>query len=678
MICCKKIVQPGILCILLFFFCPSLLSAARIRPLAISNPGGFIGFSWEREDNTRENQSTGEPVKDDDRSLTENFGFGMDGYIYHPRFIEFTTDGEWVFKQETESGTFAGGAAQDLQDNFTNYAVTLNLLKAHRFSFHFRSSRVTQETNSSFFESQRNRIDTNGGFLTYRNRILPTLIGYEKTKSKGEGQDTSDNRFDKFFVQMSNSGEYGKSDLKYEKEDKFQRSGNIDLQSNLLRFNNFYHFGNKKKHNLASFYRWREQTGTFSIREATMAENLTLRHTDSLSSYYSYHYDDVKLKDQVSTTYQYTTGLKHKLYDSLTTALEGNVNRFRVDSGTRDTVYGELSFNYNKTIPWGRLNLNYRTQVQNDDENFSGTSIPITGEEHSFLPSNPEGEDVIVLNQQAVFDETIVLKDENDLFFTDPFTGLPIEEGIHYRVETVGSITKIRVLLPGRPILAPSPVSSRPTIFIDYEFEPSPAIKFRTVTHAFGGVLQIKRLWKIFYQRNRTDETLQSGLDTGRLDDVINRTYGTEITWKNTTSRVERNQYRSRLNPYDRQSFTEALLFRLGKSRTYRPVLRLDAGYATTTTLPTTPRSISRTASAQLYIPFPNKMTWDSLLRYLNIDQVGEKEKSLAFTSEIRWTYRKLEIRFSYENLHRRQEITGNETRQRIFLKVERFFGRKR
>jgi hypothetical protein len=664
----KETTRRGIMCFVLGLLCfgsVPWVRAQEVTPVSITKVRGHVELGYEQEDDSREQTGVDQQIKSKDRSFLEELGMGFDGYIYHPRFLDVKADATMVHQQRSDSSNLQ--FEENVNDRLFNYSFFMNMLKAHPLSLQFAANQSFQDTNSSFFESRRLMSKREAASARYRHEEFPTQIGYDTRRSKGEGLDLTDDKIDTAYVNVENESELGRSHIRYENEEKKQAVGNIRLLTDTYNFSNFFQFGSDDRHALSSLVRFRDQEGSTDIQDTSVGESLYFRNTENLNSYYFYTYDDSKLPDQVTTSYQHRVGVKHHLFESLTSGLEFRNRKFHVNSGTEDTVGTDLFLNYQKQIPVGRLVLNYRTILEREDENLSGDLLQVLREEHLF-GENPEGNDVILLNHDLVITGSIVLLNDDETLITDPGTGIPIEEGIHYRVESAGTLTKIRLLPPDGDFLLGR------TVLVNYEVELSPALEFTTHTQLYGARLVIKKIWTIFYDAGTTDQTFVSGVDLDRLEDTRHMGFGTEVVWKNSTTRAEKRIFRSRRNPYQRTTFSEGLQFRLTKTPFLQPILNLGASYGESSTTEDAERSIDRMLMAKLSLGLRQQIRWDLETRYRNQDLIGEKQEETEHRTNLRWKYRKLNMILSYQYVQRRRDFAGDEDRSRIFFRVKRSF----
>ncbi len=647
-----------------------------IVPLRFTGMGGSVTFGLEREFDFRENPNSDRPFEDKDNSWFEELSLGVDGYVYHPYLLEFRADTNLNFNQESNSSN--ASIQSDLKENYLDYNLALRMLKARPVSLNLNTSRATQETNSSFVESQRVTTDQNTAFVTYKNRILPTVVGFTTTKSIGQGLNKTRDRSDLFHVDITNRGALGSSEFHYKNEDLSQSVGNLDQETDEFNFSNDLRFGPQRHQRFDSRYQWRNQKGTFAVKNILWSEDLHLRHTEHLNTFYQFNFQSLRLKSsqgalsqvgQTSTNTQYRAGLSHQLFESLFTAVELQSEHEGINQSDIDTKLVNLSLNYHKRIPIGALSLNYTTSVTDEDQQFEEDRVQISEEKHTF--ENTPGA-TILLVQDLIDTDSIVLKDQNGLLITDPDTGIPIEEGIHYRVDTIGVRTEIRLLPVEGDFLEGQEV------FVDYVFQTSPPIKFRTFSKTYGVRLDIKKFWSLYYSGGRTDQLLKGGIDLNRLEDTIDRRFGSQVRWKNSVTLVERQVHRSKFSPYLRTTLSETVDFRLNRYSFYRPRLYLNASYTGSNTFEEADQTIDRSYSIRLLMRLPYQIKWDTRALYQNLDLVGDKEIDVEFATNLHWRYRSLVMILSYENIHQRFEITGKEKHRRLFLKAQRFFGKRR
>ncbi len=652
--------------------CPVVLTAQEIRPFQATAINGFIGFGLEREKDTRENNRTGVNLESEENSFFEEIGLGLQGYIYHPRLFEFQAETEITYEQRTEKNNF--GFEQDLDERFEDYSFFSEILKKHPVSFWLQANRNTQTATRTFQEDSRIINEVREAGTAVRNKFFPFSFGYNEFTARGEGLNRTDDEIDRFFFRGQNHGRFGNTSVRYEKEERLQAFSGLDQDIDSLNVSNTYAFGAQNRHWLRSLVNYRDQTGTRTDRNVFMDEYLFLRHSDHFQTYFNYSYDDTKTDNELFTRYHYRGGLRHQLYKSLYTQLEFNSDRFRIDAGHEYSRSAALDLSYTKKIPYGTLYLDYDVSLKSTDENFSGNTVSIRREKHNFGESFA-GNDVIFLERELIDPGSIAFVDEDGLPLQDPDLD-PVGEGIHYIVEEVGRLIRIRLLSPDGDFLLPPPGppgTLGPDVFIDYVFEPSPPIKFETLSQRYGGRLWLLDTLRLIVEGGRLKETLRDGIDLDRLDDGTSRRYALELFWKNSETRAEKVVQNSRRNPLERQFFSETLLIPIRRNI----LLDLRASYGEyTTRRPEKTRTIDRDLITKLRILLPLRARWEIEGRYRSQDLVAEDTKTIDFRTRLEWKYQKLDMALIYEDLEYQREITGDERQRRLFLEVRRYFGR--
>ena len=80
------------------------LSAQELRPLAVTDTGGEIGFETIYQDEVEKGGTTKQDFEE--ILMKETVSYWNKGYIYHPNFFEFDAGFTFGLSQEQERGTF--------------------------------------------------------------------------------------------------------------------------------------------------------------------------------------------------------------------------------------------------------------------------------------------------------------------------------------------------------------------------------------------------------------------------------------------------------------------------------------------------------------------------------------------------------------------------------------------
>jgi hypothetical protein len=115
-------------------------------------------------------------------------------------------------------------------------------------------------------------------------------------------------------------------------------------------------FGSQKQNNLLSLVNYFNQSGDFSLERFHWNEYLRLHHTRNFDTRYIYTLDQQSFLGDDQLTNRGVAGFTHRLYKSLVT--NGNVGVQQItrsDGGDSFEYFGDLHFDYTKSVPFGLL-----------------------------------------------------------------------------------------------------------------------------------------------------------------------------------------------------------------------------------------------------------------------------------------------------------------------------------
>lgn len=136
-------------------------------------------------------------------------------------------------------------------------------------------------------------------------------------------------------------------------------------------------------------------------------EQLELRHTPSLRSFYSCEFDYATAGDSTANTHQGRAGLTHQLYENLTSSLDvhGNLTHADAPGSVLDTDrYGAgLSEQYTRSLGnWGNLQLGYAGGLDREERSATGSVLDVLDEAHTLTDGS-----LVFLTQPFVVDASI-------------------------------------------------------------------------------------------------------------------------------------------------------------------------------------------------------------------------------------------------------------------------------
>jgi hypothetical protein len=388
-------------------------------------------------------------VRWDDLFLKEKLSLYSNGYVYHPRFLEYRLSMSGGLKQESYEASFVSPFGRR-NGRSIEYDARVILLPEHPYNLELfalryeplmrsqyaaphdsigksRGAEVRYRRKPWFFRARYSDDDIDSEDVFSNVRTLNVGGGYVKEYANGNklnldatfipaqfrtstgatGRTTS--------ALVEDTLEFGRlrESTSLTMNDQSQNGGGI-LDTNSRQLLLFEQLRADLGHRLVADLSWRFQDAKSELRGSA----------DSASSAVSSVGNDFQL------------GLQHKLYDSLQTSYTFHYGSDRSSSGDSTSLANALGLSYSKLIPNGRIiaglygglsdiDSSGRTSVI--DETHSGVAVPGT-----FTLERPTADPrsllVLVRSPQA------------------PFELILLMENVNYGVETVGNMVQVTIL----------------------------------------------------------------------------------------------------------------------------------------------------------------------------------------------------------------------------------------
>jgi hypothetical protein len=332
--------------------------------------------------------------------------------------------------------------------------------------------------------------------------------------------------------------------------------------------------GSENQGDLRSYASYSEHEATLdSANDQILAgTELSVDHPHRLRSDYTLNYDRYTSGQLESVGYSGRAGVRHQLYDSLTSAL--------AVYGSRSDYSDLLSDGYNNRlgVQWGEfytkrigpghtLRINNSLSVERVDQQGIAT---VENEPHSFstdpLSPTPDG---FFLDQPYVVTTSIEVRNAT--------TGQPYFVGVDYDVIVNGSRTLLQRRTGGA-------IPAGTAVLVDYQAEPQPAATYDNYSEFFNIRLDLwNNFWGLyagvaFSRANAPDEV--------RVLDYTRMNLGTDLRWRQFQVGAELERYESDDSTYDAYGFFQSAALTLddganvGLNLSERWVEYVDAGYS--------------------------------------------------------------------------------------------------
>jgi hypothetical protein len=357
----------------------------------------------------------------DQLSLVPVVGLQTKGSIYHPDLISFDLNGEagwgWISDSVKSSGTTT---TRNESDSVLRYLAQFSVLPEKPYNATFSTARDhTYRTYDAFNSYTVDSIRDSGRI----NWDTPALeldadFGYRDDKSSGinGSSEVAENFFNFNGTQKRKSGQ---STLTY-RFDQFDNAVNsgssLTSVYNSVGVSDFETFGSRRQINSSTSASFSEaQYSGQQSRTVTANENLNDKLGPRLESYLMTSFSHSSMNPVDSSSLQGQAGVRHHLFDSLTSTLDAHGSYDETSSssssGSNDRYGLGLREDYTKRLgSWGRLSAGAGIIGDHEDHNSSGGVLVVSDEPHN-LTNTPA-----FLNNPYVITSSIQVRAASDNF----------------------------------------------------------------------------------------------------------------------------------------------------------------------------------------------------------------------------------------------------------------------
>ncbi len=626
----------------------------------------FVGRRRERDQRSKIAESE---TKSKETILEESISLETDGYVYHPNLLEFTLGGVYGLVQEDFEDVVDGRKRSTSQTgHLTEFDVDLLLFKKRSFPLSVFAHRNRGLIPRPFLPSLETTT-TSLGFtwqyvhekvpmslqLTHTDAELTPLFVARTTDEEEEGrQKNTELRFQTGY-QFSN---YNTLEFAYEHDSVEEKPFELDYDADEATVTHNLQFGRQHQDTLRSEFNFLDQRGTIEIDRVRWREDLRLKHSDSLQSFFQFEALDrqrggrspeVARVDERSLYLSAT--LRHQLYLSLTSQFRGFVRRQRFEPDLDITRWnGQANFTYRKTNRWGVLNASYGFRAERNDHEGSQQTRETIEEVHTFRDPDP-----ITLGNRNVVPGSITVRAEDRVTY--------YHRGWDFSVQTVGNVVELHRLTSGR-------ILDGDTVLIDYLFTVGGTFELDTIAHNFGLRQDFDFGLTPYYRFEWQDQTLSPSSTAGAIaEDITAHTVGMEYRKASLRLFVEYEDRDSTINPL--------VSTRAGASYIHRyksgAETSLHTRWMDTTHGEPNPRDVRFfTVEGRHRQPVTPTFTVEGAVLYRDgEDSVSDNTKGVEVSLSLEWYIRDTKIEMSVEHSEFEDEFTRNDS-SALFVHVRR------
>lgn len=612
-----------------------------VQTAQITDVSGYIeAVARHRERNIDSKVSTSE-TQSEETVFEESLKLQLDGYVYHPNFLEFTLAGLFGLLQSDFQRSFDNRDFTSSDDGTVlEFDATGRFLKKKKYPGSISLSRHTNLQPRPFLSSLR-VITTNAGVVwQYVSEKAPTSIQFNHTDIRLEPLDRREREGRNKNTTFRFSTGYKFTDanalsLVYDRKSIEEEPFNFRFDTDELTLGHRLNFGEQTRHALESELNYFEQRGTFSIERFRWREILRLAHTESLKSIIQTEVLDRKqgslagVQSLDERSFLITGTLEHQLYESLVSQLYGWGQVQDFQGGASVKRYGaQLSFDYRKKTPWGRLLANYRPRIERDDRDGGNQDVNVTEERRTFRDPEP-----IVIQSMNIRASSIRVTSEDRLTFFRP--------GSDYRLEIFEDRVELRRIATGR-------IADGQIVLVSYTFNLGNRFKLDTISQQVGIKHDFDFGLSPYYRFFRQDQTVTPKTAIGAIEnDIEDHIVGVEYRWKPLRLVAEYENQESTINTFEAVRLSADVRHRFRNGATASLRARWTDREQT---VPTDRDTKFWTLEGRYRHPLTRKLTFEGSILYRNEDDtISGEDEGVDVDLALEWLIRQTEFRITYE-----------------------------
>ena len=585
-------------------------------------------------------------------SLVPVVGLQTRGSIYHPNLISFDLNGEggWGWINDTVRSP-SSVTTRNESDSLLRYLAQVSVLPGKSYNATFSAAqdhtfRTYDAFNSYTVDSTRD----SGRF----NWATPTLelnadLGYRDDKSTGinSSSEVTETFFNFYGTQKRQSG---RSTLtyRYDQFDNAINSGSLQTSVyNSVGVSDFETFGSRRQ--IGSSTSASVSQAQYSGQQSQTVnanENLTVKHGPKLDSYLMANFSHSSMNPVDSSVLQGQGGVRHQLYDSLTSTLEAHGSYDESSSPTSSAAndrYGlGLHEDYTKRLgDWGRLSAGAGIIGDHEDHNSSGAVLTVFDEHHN-LTNAPA-----FLNNPRIITSTIQVRAASDNFSygSADFTIIPS-----------GELTEIR-LVPGSLNVA----LHGSEVLVNYQSESLYNASFEAFNSSARIRLDLFNRFGIYGRVNWLENNAPPEALTQTLADLV---AGTDYTWRWFRATAEYENYDSNFSQYQAWRFYQNFNYQLSSASRFGVDISQNF-YRYQGNL----NQDQYQFLARYNTQFEFSLAWYVEAGYVLNDMTGTEQSSHFARTGLNWSRGKLSVRAGYEyNYQTTATGFSKEQRDRNYL----------
>ncbi|MDW7645606.1 MAG: hypothetical protein SCI25_11215 [Desulfuromonadales bacterium] len=438
-----------------------------------------------------------------DHDLEESFHFeGLYGLLDHRWWSgRFSVD---LGLAQTLSRSDGRGDDRDLEGVRGDFYLDGRLFDKSPAPASFLTSYAQERVLVPFGRDYDRTVTSNSVGLQLHNDYLPASILYRSNETQTDGlsldrtQTVEETRFQVSHrvYSLSQSG-FTASRMRNATTYATSLSA-LESDSYEVAVTNQLTFGNvARPHTLDSRYRLSSETGSRQSERTLWEERLRLIPGKALTVTAAHTLNRDETEGQRRDRQREEFSLEHRLFSSLVTRVQADLEKREYNNGEEQTRGGALNLSYTKQLPGdSRLGLNLGRRVAMTDRDLASNELTVVAES------------LLVTDGRDFLEQNFIVPSTVRVFSADRL--ILYQEGIDFELEVVGARTELLVL-----DLAAIPTGT--DLSVDYSYRVDQSIDYTTTTDNLSFTLNtLGNTWemKVNYGRSRQEP---DGPDPGSL-----------------------------------------------------------------------------------------------------------------------------------------------------------------
>ncbi|HEX9047736.1 MAG TPA: hypothetical protein VF988_11985 [Verrucomicrobiae bacterium] len=599
--------------------------------------------------------------------VTPTIGLHTTGSIYHPNLLAFDVSGEGGYGWEDMRSTGPGyNQAVNEEQWLGRYLAQLNILEAKPYNASLYAAKDQTYRDYGSFETFKVDSERYGGRVSWnqKNLNLNVDFGYRDETDSGlvnssEVQETFVNFLG---IHKRQSGQTSVT-ARWDMFDNILNIGSLLTMNESVGIADSETFGNRKQITAATGVSFSHAEYSSQKTDTVNAtEHININHTRSLDSYLLFDFAHDTLRSAEDNRAQGTYGLRHQLYESLTSTLDGHGNyQQSTSAGASSTVdrFGAgLYENYVKRLQsWGRLSLGGGIAVDHEDDTSTGGIFTTVNEQHQLFIFGTPSYRPVYLNRPAVLLGSVQVT----------ANGVGLVAGTDYQVIASGELAEMR-LLSSATVLALANGNQSLSVLVTYESQPQNA-SYEALNSTAQLRLDLPAGFGVYGRMNWLDNNAPPQVLTQTLMDLVG---GMDYHWRWFRTGAECEDYDSNFTKYQALRFFQSFDFALNRRST------LSVGFSETF------YHYQQNGDQKQYqmLARYSIQLWSSLSLYVQggcslQDVLGTEQTQGAAQTGLTWSRGKLSVRAGYEYNEQSTAngpFTDDREKHRLFLYLKRTF----